>query len=576
MEIKRTIETGVLVIGGGGAGERAAYEASRMGAKVAMVIKGKLASSGCTTRAVSELSAFSASFAHTDPRDNAYLHFHDTVYQGHGMCNEKLVRILANDAPKRMMELVDAGCEFVREENGKFQQLLADASTVARACHFKADTGRQIANTLKRQIAETNVEVFEDVMITKLLTRGDAVVGAVGLDYTDGKLIIFKVAAVVLATGGGGRTYSLSAQPSDVTGDGLVLAARIGAKMVNMEFIQFGPALVYPVTGYLLVTAFWKLKPRIYNANGEEFLAKYLPEGLTPEEVIRSKEFAFPFIVDYPAMYLDIAMHGEITSGRGSEHGGIYLDVSHNDGEVIEKKVPVTFKWLLERGIDIRKQPIEMAPVAQCFIGGIAYDEQARTNIEGLYVCGEVSGGLHGAARPGGNLLCISQVFGSIAGKSAGRHALPVVSVEVEPAQIDQELQRLDGLISDDGKAPHDVLAKLQKIMWDNVSIVRDKQSLEEAINVIDGLRQEEWTQVRAVSPMQLRQAVELDFMLDVAKYVAVPSLLREESRGTFYRKDYPTMNNLDWLKIIELSQEEETVNSKYRLPVKLADFYLD
>lgn len=574
MKVKKTVEVDVLVIGGGGAGERAAYEAQKLGARVAMAIKGKLAFSGCTTRAVSELSAYSAAFAHTDPRDNTYMHFRDTAYQGHGLCNEKLVRIFTNNAPQRMLELDEAGCRFVKKE-GKYQQLLADASTISRACHFGADTGRQIAGALKNLLADTDVEIYEDVIITKLLTYKGAVTGAVAVDLTNGDVIVFKAKSTVLATGGGGQVYSLNAQPDDVTGDGFSLAARVGAKLVNMEFIQFGPALVYPVTGYLLVTSFWKLKPRLYNKDGEEFLAKYLPDGLTVEEVIRSKEFAFPFIINYPAMYLDIAMHTEITGGRGTEHGGVYMNVSHNTPEEIESRVPVSFKWLLERGIDIRKQPIEIAPVAQCFIGGVKYDEKARTGVEGLFVCGEVSGGAHGAARPGGNLLAISQVFGCIAGRSAGERALPIAGVNVDRSQIDDEVKRLEGFIKAGAKDPQLVKQKLRKVMWDKLSCVRNQQGIEGALGVIEDLRNDEWPQVGVGTVNDLRKVVELDYMLDVAKYVALSSAIRKESRGTFYRNDYPAMNNLDWTRVIELLQKDGRVDYSFALPEKIDNFYV-
>jgi len=293
--------------------------------------------------------------------------------------------------------------------------------------------------------------------------------------------------------------------------------------------------------------------------------------------VIRSKEFAFPFIIVYPAMYLDIAIHSEIISWRGSEHGGVYLDISHNDPEEIEKKVPVSFKWLLEHGIDIRKQPIEIAPVAQCFIGGVKYNKKAKTDIEGLFVCGEVSGGAHGAARPGGNLLAISQVFGYIAGKSAAERALPIQGVRIDKKQINQEIQRLNGFLEsgDETEDLKNVIHKLRNVMWNNVSCVRNKSVLEKALNIINNLRKYEWPKVGANSVKSLRKIIELDFMLDVAKYIIISSLIRKESRGTFYRNDYPNMNNVEWLKVIELSKKNDDIEVNLRFPEKMQDFYI-
>jgi len=576
MKIKKVVEVGVLVAGGGGAGERAALEAARSGASVAIALKGRLALSGCTARAVSELSAFSAAIAQGDPRDNAYLHFHDTVYQGNGLSNEELARIFVQGAKEIAWQLAEEGVPFRRDGKGRPVQLLADASTVPRALTCGADTGREIANLVKQELLEQpGVEIYENVMITGLLKNKGTVCGAVGLDTEDGQVIVFRTPSVVLATGGGCCAYTLSAQPPEITGDGLALSARAGAKLVNMEFIQFGPAMVYPIIGYLLVTSFWRLNPRIYNGKGEEFLSNYLPEGLNADDVIRAKQFAFPFIIEYPAMYLDIAIHSEVFAGRGSEHGGVYLDISHNDAETIKKEVPVSYQWLLERGIDITKQPLEIAPVAQCFIGGVAYDRTAETDVPGLFVCGELSGGLHGAARPGGNLLCISQVFGKIAGQSAARRAAPVAVVQIDEAELEQELSRMDSLIGA-GKPAAEVIRKLQAVMWEHVAIVRNEEGLRKALAEIERLRAEEWPQVAAADGKELRSVLELDCLLDVAKYVAISSLERKESRGTFYRSDYPARNNQDWLKVIELSQEGGRITSARKLPKKIENFDLE
>jgi len=574
MEIKKTIETDVLVIGGGGAGERAAYEAFKQGVKVSVVVKGELGNSGCTTRSFSELSAYSAAFAHSDPRDNSYLHYSDTVYQGNGLCNEKLVRILTQNAPKRMLELDRAGCKFVKNGN-KYEQLLADASTVPRACHYGADTGRQIAGTLANLIRKTNINIYENIVITKLLTFNGTVTGALGIDIKKESIILFKAKSVVLATGGGGQIYSLSGQPEDITGDGFSLAVRAGAELVNMEFIQFGPALVYPITGYLLVTNFWRLNPKLYNKDKIEFLDKYIPDDLTKEDVIRAKQFAFPFIINYPAMYLDIAMHSEITNGNGTEHGGIFLDISHNAPEVIENKVPVTFKWLLDRGVDIRKQPIEIAPVAQCFIGGVKFNEFAETNVPGLYVCGEVGGGLHGAARPGGNLLAISQVFGHIAGISAAKRALPISSIKIDQEQVDNEIKRLNSLIKNKAVNPQKIIDRLRKAMWNNVSIVKNKDGLEKTLNIVNELRRVDWLKVGTNSPKNILKIIELDFMLDVSSYVIRASLERKESRGTFYRDDYPKINNCDFSRIFCLTQECGETKLRKETSNKLDNFYI-
>lgn len=568
------IDIDVLVIGGGGAGERAALEAKKQGTEVAIVSKGKLGESGCTTRAVSELSAYSAAFGHSDPRDKPYFHFRDTVDQGMGLANQRLVRILAEDAPKRLVELEKMGARF-KKRNGKFEQLLADASSLARACNFGADTGREIASALKKEILKSQIKLVENVMITSLLTFKGTVVGAAGIKLDTGEFVVFKAKSTVLAAGGAGQIYSLNAQPPDLTGDGFSLAYRAGARLVNMEFIQIGPALVHPIKGYLLVTSFWKLNPRLYNKNGEEFLTKYLPSSLSLEELFTAKQFAFPFMFGYPAMYLEIAMHTEIKEGRGAEHGGIYLDVSHNSSEKIKNTVPVSYQWLKERGIDITKEPIEIAPVIQCFIGGVSFNEKAETTIPGLFVCGEVAGGAHGAARPGGNLLAISQVFGFMAGKEAAKRALPIEKIKVEDSQIQEERERIFSLIGKKKrKDPEEVIQSVRKTMWENVSVVRTKDGLASTLKGLESIRKDTLPHMRASEKKDLAKAVVAENMVEVAHLVTYASLLRDESRGTHYRKDFPSTRNPKWLKTIHLKLENGKNKVFLKDPVTLRNFY--
>jgi len=575
MQICQEIETDVLVVGGGGAGERSAYESAKHGVNVIMVVKGKLGKSGCTTRSVSELSAYSAALGHADPRDNPSRHYLDTIDQGGGLSNQELVRIFAREAPLRLLELVDKG--MVLKRSGKrFEQLLADASTLPRACHNGADTGREIARVLKGLLSEMPVTVMEDSMVVSLLKNQDTVVGAMVLNGNN-DLILIRAKSTILATGGGGQIYALNAQPPDLTGDGLALALRAGADLVNMEFIQFGPALVHPITGYLLVTRFWTLKPRIYNQDGVEFLNDYLPKQLLGDDVLRGKEFAFPFIVESPGMHLDVAMHSEISKGKGTPHGGVYIDISHNDPDLISQRVPVTFKWLLERGIDLRKSPIEIAPVAQCFIGGVKYNQRAETSIAGLYVCGEVSGGAHGAARPGGNLLAISQVFGARAGDFAARRAKALTGVHIDAVQVKDCCQQLDGWIGDSEGRPdlREQSKSLRQAMWRYASCVRTQEGLGKALEVIQNIKNG-LPEVRVPDKQSLRQVLELSFMTEVATMVTTAAMARQESRGTHYRVDYPSRNNHRWLKVLNFRRVEGRDRIFLTDPKRITDFYTE
>jgi succinate dehydrogenase/fumarate reductase flavoprotein subunit len=574
MNMKETmVETDVLVIGGGGAGLRAALEAERSGARVAVVAKGKLGSSGCTAKSVSELSAYSCSLGHADPRDTPYLHFRDTVDQGRKCANQRLVRILAQEAPKRFLEIVEMGGRF-RKVGDKYEQFLADASTLPRACHNGADTGREIASTLMKACQKRErIIQLEDILITKLLSHQGTVVGAFGLDLKHETFVTLKAKSTVLATGGGGQIFSLNAQPVDITGEGLCMAYDAGAELVNMEFIQIGPALVHPIKGYLLVTRFWRLNPRLTNGRGESFLSEYLPSGLSERDVIEAKQFAFPFIVGYPAMHLDIAMHKEIKEGRGTEHGGVYLDVSHNRAEEIEKMVPVTFQWLLERGIDIRKQPVEVAPVVQCFIGGVKFDEKGRTNLPGLFVCGEVGGGEHGAARPGGNLLAGSQVFGAIAGQSAAGRALAIETVRLEPGQAEEEKKRLTLKITGEKNADP-VLDQVRKLLWDHVSVVRREESLRETLAALRRLKAEVVPKLGASDFKGLSRVLFTETAIDLGLLVTLAALLRSESRGTHYREDLPQTDHYRWNRVIQVRKSGNQTIASLIDPVEIDDFY--
>jgi len=569
------IETDVLVVGGGGAGSRAALEAARSGAKVAIALKKTKRGSGCTAKAVSELSAYSASFGYKDPRDKPHNHYLDTVNEGAGLADEALVKILCTESPKCLEEVISMGASFNMNE-GRLDQLLADASTLPRAVHHGADTGRVILDAVVHQIEnDSRVTFFENTAILKLLTSYGTVVGALGINTKNGEFITFKAKSTVLATGGACYLYELNGQPDDLTGTGYGMAYDVGATLINMEMIQFGPAIIYPVKGYLLVTKYWRLKPRLYNKDGEEFLYKYVPGNLTAEEALRAKEFAFPFNLGNPGMYVDIAMHSEICAGRGSEHGGVYLDVSHNDAETIENTVPVTFKWFLARGIDIRKGPIEIAPVAQCFIGGIKVNSRTETNIPGLYCCGEAEGGVHGAARPGGNMLAASQVFGKIAGTEAAKRALPLSGVIIDENQIAQAAAEFKTVMErKEGIAPADIQKKIQKLMWRNVSIRREENGLKEVLKELDEIETQVLPKLKGGSLQDTILSFEMGGMVKTAKLVTLSALLRKESRGSHFRTDYPGRNSDKWLKTIEVQGPGEGKVS-YRIPRKLNDFYV-
>ena len=282
------LKTDVLIIGGGGAGSRAAIEADSLGAETIILCKGRYGASGCTPNSASEWMAYGVALGLADPRDSCEAHFQDIVKMGGYVCDHNLAKIIAYEAPERFRELVEWGVEFLKEPDGRFRQVMSDGATYPRACGTGADTGKQIMDALKRQVEERSIHVVENTMAVDLVTYQGRVAGAVGVNLETLELTAFIAKSTVIATGGHGGLYKYNVFPSGMTGDGYAMALRAGAKLVNMEFMQIGPCVVTPfkfdVGGIL-----WRLGPRLLNGCGEEYLKRYLPSGLSVEEVYRLK-----------------------------------------------------------------------------------------------------------------------------------------------------------------------------------------------------------------------------------------------------------------------------------------------
>jgi len=541
-------DTDVLVLGGGGAAARAAVEAARSGVTVTMAVKGKFGSCGSTATGKSEAMAISAAIGYGDPRDNPEVHFKDTVEVGQGLCDERLVRILVDEAPQRLFELVKLGAKF-DVEGDKLKQRMSDAATYPRVCGSKGITGKIILDALTDELRRLDVNIVENAMVTKLLTRNSTVIGATVVDLKTGTLDVFRAKSVILATGGGGQVFLYNAFTPDMTGDGYALAYDAGAELVNMEFVQMGPALIHPYVR-VISGSLWRLNPRVYNAGKEQFLGRYLPSGLTPEDLFKIK--TFPFTTRTKAMYLDLAIYSEIKAGRGTEHGGVYFDVTHVPEDVV-KSAPITFNDLLSRGLDMRKQPIEIGIAAQNFNGGVRINERTETSVTGLYVAGEVAGGVRGPDRPGGNALAECQVFGARAGKYAAERAKSVQLSEVDLKDVDKQRRELDGIVGrSGGLEPRSVAKKIQRVMWENVCVARNRMGLEHALGELQKIKRDMLLKVYA-SKTSLMEALSLRSLILTGEAVAAAALTREESRGNHYREDFPQRNDEKWLNNILL-----------------------
>jgi succinate dehydrogenase/fumarate reductase flavoprotein subunit len=478
-----------------------------------------------------------------------------------------LARIIAYESPERFRELVDWGVGFLREPDGRFRQVMSDGATYPRACGTGSDTGRQIMDALKRQVEERGIKVMENMMAVDLIKENGEVVGALCIDTESLELFAFSAASTIIATGGHGGMYKYNVFPSGMTGDGYAMAFRAGAKLVNMEFMQIGPCVVKPfkfdVGGIL-----WRLGPRLYNRMGEEYLKKYLPKGLSVEEAYRLKSITFPFTMRNPSGYIDIANYMEIVEGRASENGGVYFDLSHVSGSLLEESASIPFRYFLEHGLDIRRQPLEIAPSVQHMNGGILINERAETSIPGLYAAGEAAGGQHGADRPGGNSLADCQVFGARAGRYAAERASkrsfePSMRHAREAEDGVRRLMKLRGRM-DTG----DVLGSIRDIMWRNVSVVRDGKNLSETYKSLL------WYGEKASSDLlvgedRLIEALEIRNMIDVGLVITLAALTRKETRGSHYRIDYPERND-GWIKMIEIQRKGTEAQVSIRSPVML------
>jgi len=561
-------KTDVLVIGGGGAGSRAAIEAHDLGVDVTIVCKGVYGASGCTPNSASEWMAYSTALGLADPRDNCEEHFRDIVKVGSYVCDQNLARVIAYESPERFKELVEWGVNFLREPDGRFRQVMSDGATYPRACGTGADTGKQIMEVLKRQVMERGIPVIENTMAIDLIKEDERVIGALCINTKTLQLTAFLSKSTIIATGGHGSLYKYNVFPEGMTGDGYAMSLRAGAKLVNMEFMQIGPCVIAPfkfdVSGIL-----WRLGPRLVNALGEEYLEKYLPSGVTIKEVYDLKSVTFPFTMRNVSGYIDIANYREIIERRAGENGGVYFYLSHVPEQKLVEEASIPFKYFLEHGVDIRKEPLEIAPSIQHMNGGILINERAETNVSGLYAAGEAAGGQHGADRPGGNSLADCQVFGARAGRYAARRAIErMIQPSIESAEkVMKEVSKFlkqRGCVDVNG-----VTEDVKEIMWRNVSVIREGRSLKETYNTLLKFRKKICSDL-FINEDNMIKALELRNMIDVCLIITLAALIRRETRGSHYRIDYPRRDDKQWLKLIELQVVNGEPKVNIREPIML------
>ncbi len=541
MKIK-TISTDVLIIGSGGAGSRAAIEVDDAGLKATIVSKGLTFRSGCTGMAE---GGYNAVFKTVDKDDSIDAHIHDTLKGGSYLNDKKLVEILVNESPKRLIDLENYGALFDRQESGEIDQRPFGGQSFRRTCYQGDRTGAELLNALKEEIIKRGIECIDEVMITSLVTDNDQVIGATGLNLKDSSLIYFKAKATILASGGAGQLYPVTSNTFQKNGDGYAISYRAGADLVDMEQVQFHPTgMVAPESkkGVLVTEAVRAEGGKLINSEGERFMSKYAPEKMelaTRDVVARS-------------------IYQEIIEGRGTENGGVYLDISHLDDDYIDEKLETMVLQFENVGVDIKHGPIEVAPTAHHFMGGLKINTDASTNLKNLFGAGEVCGGVHGANRLGGNALADTQVFGKIAGVSASE-ACRETELKTNQDQVNDEASRIDSLIKKGSIKPREFKNNIKKLMWEKVAIVRDEKTLNEALAELQKM-QKELVNLDVSDKTQyntdLVTALEVINMVEICILTVKSAIIRRESRGAHFRSDFPESKD-EWKKSIIINKKE-------------------
>ena len=565
-----THEHDVVIIGAGGAGLRAAIEASSNGASVAMISKSML---GKAHTVMAEGGA-AAALANKDPRDSWEVHFRDTMKGGKYLGDWRMARIHAQQAPDRIRELEQWGAVFDRTPKGLTSQRNFGGHTYPRLAHIGDATGLELIRTLQQKGVHMGMDVFMEFTVRRLFKTEGRVSGCFAYDRNDGSLHVFKAKSVVLATGGITRCWEVCSGSWEYTGEGHALAYWAGAEIGDMEFVQFHPTgMIWPpsVKGILVTEGVRGEGGMLRNSEGDRFMFNYVPEMYEDEFADTEKE-ALEWVDEVVSGKLatkrrppelltrDVvakAINSERAAGRASEHGGAYLDISWRDEEEVKKKLPGMYHQFKElAAVDITKQPMEVGPTAHYVMGGVKVDpETQETTIPGLYAAGEAATGLHGANRLGGNSLSDLIVFGKIAGEQAASSASNIQSFpEIDQSEIDEVVEEtLAPLYREGGENPAKVVEDLRKMMQDKVGIIRTRALLEEALSDLDEFEarsMETFGGSGTTYNPGWHQALEIGAMVDVSRMCALAALRREESRGGHTREDFPTPDHSHWGKI--------------------------
>ncbi len=517
------ITTDVLVIGAGGAGLRAAIEAKNQGAEVLIVTKEYLGGAH-TSMAMGGINV--AIKAPATPE----LHFKDTIEGGWRINNYKMAKIFSKEMPARIYDLEKYGVKFDRLPDGSFYTWAGGKQTAPLNLCAGDYTGREMMQSLVAEVKRLDIPYLDDWFVTQVFSDKGRVIGAYLIDLKSKKQVIVNSKVTIIATGGGGVLYLVNTNAPSNTGEGYAWGLDAGAKLVDMEMVQFHPTgIAYPLKkkGRLITEKVRGLGGILKNKHGERFMAKYQPKRLElagRDEVSR-------------------AIYQEVAEGRGTKYGGVYLDVTHWEKDEVKKVIPDVFATHMEEGIDIRIELMQVSPSMHHMMGGININEWGESDVKGLMAVGEVTRNIHGANRLGGNSIAEGQVFGRRTGLRSAQLAKKQKLVPIPTKLIKQAEANLNSLLGKkSGVLAKELIKKLQIIMWDNVGLIRDEKRLKKAEKDIKQLFKQV-KNLRARNRKELREALESKEMLKTALAIVVAALVRKESRGAHYRTDYPEMN---------------------------------
>jgi succinate dehydrogenase/fumarate reductase flavoprotein subunit len=536
-----SIEVDILILGAGGAGLLAALHAHEIGPrlKIAIAVKGLLGQCGCTRMVQGGYNAV------LNPNDSLEKHFADTVKGGAYLNNQDLAWTLVEEAPRRIIELENkAGCLFDRNPDGTIHQKPFAGQSFDRTVHRGDLTGIEIMSNLRDYVIESDMTVLEECRGLDLLASDRGISGALLLHIRTGRLITVRARATLLATGGGATMYRISSPSLEKAGDGMAMAFRAGATFIDMEMLQFHPTGLLVgksiATGGLLEEGLRGAGARLYNGLGERYMERYDPQKMeraTRDVISRSS-------------------YMEIMAGRGTPHGGVYIDLSHLDEQLVLRSFPGMVERCRDYGFDLVHERVEVSPSAHYQMGGLDMDVDCRTNLEGLFVAGEDGGGVHGANRLGGNGVADSIVYGGRAGDSMTDYVVSRALPAASQAQIHSIGERWVAMLGQaQGESVFDLRSRLDDLMWEKVGVVRDGAALAEAARELPELRERaERARVYAdaASNPQWNEAINLINLCLVGEMVARSALERRESRGAHYRQDFPAADPA-WLKNIVL-----------------------